>query len=103
MSEPDIQMDLSGYGHCPVQLEGTVNGHPFYFHARWDGWCFSIALDPLADRYTMSSSEGGFYREGDYGPKGKYAASYMPEEDIIHVIKQCGREFAQEQADKASR
>ena len=102
MSEPDIQMDVSGYSHYPVQVEGTVNGLPFYFYARWDGWCFSIALNPSVDVYTMSSSDGGFYREGDYGPKGGYAAGSMPEKDAIHLIERCGREFAQEQANKAS-
>ncbi len=84
-------------GHAPVRADGTVNGHVFAFHARWDGWAFSIALAPDVDVQGMSSSAGGFYREGDYGPPGGYAASSMPDEDARAIIQACAREFVAQQ------
>lgn len=34
-------------GACPVQAEGTVDGIPFYFRARGNGWSLSIGVDPI--------------------------------------------------------
>lgn len=96
MADLNLQMDLTNHGFCPVQVEGTVNGHPFYFRARWDEWSFSISLNPDVDVVGMTSSEGGFYREEKYGMHRHYAASYMPDEDIETTIRQCAHEFITE-------
>ena len=41
MTEPEITTTLIG-GNCPVQAEGTINGHEFYFRARGDSWSLSV-------------------------------------------------------------
>jgi hypothetical protein len=38
-------------GACPVQIEGEVDGHAFYFRARGGGWSFGISHDPMTDAY----------------------------------------------------
>jgi hypothetical protein len=79
---------------APVQYEGTVNGRPFYFRARWDAWSFSIA-DTLDEAITASDlwiPPGGFFRESTFGT-GDYAASYMPHEEAEHIITQCANEY----------
>ena len=41
--DPKIEIRLIG-GFCPVQAEGTIDGHEFYFRARWDHWSLSIGV-----------------------------------------------------------
>lgn len=44
-------------GNCPVQAEGTIHGHPFYFRARGAYWSMSIGGDDVVGRPLW------FYRE----------------------------------------
>jgi len=67
---PEVQID-EGYRAAPVQLERTVNGYPLFFHTRWDGWAFSIALEPGVDACATESPHGGYYEEGGYGEAGR--------------------------------
>jgi len=76
-------LDLSGtvYGTSPVQAEGTVNGHSFYFRARHDEWTFSISenseIDPVDIQTIEAGKKHGFFKEGEYGQNGAESASYM--------------------------
>jgi hypothetical protein len=92
MTTPDIQITRIG-GQAPVQAEGMINGHFFYFYARWDGWSFAIALDPDVDVYGMSSPQGGFYREDTFGDPGGYDASYMSGSVVEKIIRDCAQQF----------
>jgi hypothetical protein len=92
MTTPDVQITRIG-GQAPVQAEGMINGHFFYFYARWDGWSFAIALDPDVDVHGMSSPQGGFYREDSYGDPGGYDASYMSESVAEEIIRDCAQQF----------
>ncbi|HEX8833571.1 MAG TPA: hypothetical protein VF719_05190 [Abditibacteriaceae bacterium] len=80
-------------GHAPVQAEGTICGKRFHFRARWSGWCLSVAEDESVDPIDINTSEQGFYVEGDYGRKGGYEASYMPDEDAKAIIERCAQAF----------
>ncbi|RSK30230.1 hypothetical protein [Hymenobacter metallilatus] len=53
----DESLHLMGIleGYCPVQAEGTVASHPFYFHARWHEWSFSVAETTGVSAVDMSS------------------------------------------------
>tara|TARA_B110001454_G_C12718140_1_gene433479 strand:+ start:2048 stop:2314 length:267 start_codon:yes stop_codon:yes gene_type:complete len=44
--KPTIIFTQGPEGLCPVQAEGTVNGHPFYFRARHLSWSLSVASSP---------------------------------------------------------
>jgi len=44
----------------PNQFEGTVNGKPFYFRARWGGWRLDVAEpggDPIMGGETIAYGE----------------------------------------------
>lgn len=55
---PHLEISLIG-GNCPVQAEGTINGEPFYFRARWDHWSLGVGGDPVSapDRELTSVCE----------------------------------------------
>jgi hypothetical protein len=68
------------YGFCPVQANGTVNGLPFYFHARFDTWTFAIASTPDIDPIQVAIQNApGFRMQRKYRKRtrGKCDASFM--------------------------
>lgn len=85
---------------APVQAEGTVAGRPFYFRARGAWWSFSVSERPDVDPVEIDSAEAaagrGWWRGGDYGPSGRYAASYMPLEEARQLIRQCAADYVRE-------
>ncbi len=76
---------------APVQAEGTVAGHRFYFRARYDRWSFGLTEDPAADPVDVESAAQGFYCEGEAG--GPFAASWMPLDEAEALIRRCAREY----------
>ncbi|HJR34482.1 MAG TPA: hypothetical protein VJ817_06015 [Gemmatimonadales bacterium] len=82
---------------APVQGEGTLNGHPFYFRARGDHWTFSLAEEPGLDPVFIDSAESalgrGYYLEGQYGAPGSFAASYLPLAEARMLIDECARRY----------
>jgi hypothetical protein len=78
MSEPVVTIDYIG-DLCPVQADGTVNGKPFYFRARFQHWSMSIGgPDPIC--------EPEWYYEEEYGIE-PFAAGYMPQEEARAFIE----------------
>lgn len=62
-------------GNCPVQAEGFVDGRPFYFRARGDGWEFWVGEPWTAEAFTIS------------GPYGRWPdAGWMPIEAALAYI-----------------
>jgi hypothetical protein len=82
---------------APVQAEGTLEGHPFYFRARGDQWAFSLAEEPELDPVFIDSAESasgrGYYLEGQYGAPDSFAASYMPLAEARSLIDACARRY----------
>lgn len=84
-------------GNCPVQAEGLVDGCPFYFRARGEGWSFSAsedaAVDPVADpdwhvwvRYRSHDPLAGDPR---------FAAGWMDEDEARSFIEAAARWWRQ--------
>ena len=77
---------------APVQVEGTVAGHAFYFRAKYEEWSFSVALSPEVDPVDICFPDQGFYREAVYG-SSRAAASFMPLPEARRIITDCATEF----------
>ena len=86
---------------APVQYEGTVEGHPFYFRARYDGWFFAVAatLDEAINAPSFDEANSGdmfpngaFVREAQWGD-GPFTASYMPVEEAERIIRWCAEAY----------
>ncbi|HEU5348103.1 MAG TPA: hypothetical protein VFU63_05770 [Ktedonobacterales bacterium] len=85
----------------PVQYEGTIDGRPFYFRARHDGWSFAVAVT-LDDAIDVSSFDlasisgtlpnGAFLRAAKWGDEPE-AASYMPFAEAERIIRTCAEEY----------
>src|SRR3972149_6454343 len=78
--------------YCPVQFEGTVNGHPAYFRARWSSWSFSIAKVGKSP-VLVKEEDALYFRTEEYGGGGFGAAGAMPPEEAMDFIKMCAEEF----------
>jgi hypothetical protein len=55
---------------CPLQYEGTINGHIFYYRGRWGTWRFGIAKELEGENGAVGVAMGfvdGFNRTGDNG------------------------------------
>lgn len=83
-AEPDIIIKYIG-GNCPVQAEGTINGQPFYFRARGDGWRIGIGGNDIVAAPDWSYEE-------DYGD-GPYDAGWMTKDEARAFIKQSAEKF----------
>ncbi len=88
----DLQLSFHLYGCAPVQAEGEVAGHRFYFRARGDAWTFGVARTPDVDPVDVFCPEHGFFRGGDYG-SDEFDASYMPFDDAEAIVCRCAAEF----------
>ena len=79
---PALDIVITGiYGTAPVQAEGTVNGHPFFFRSRGSRW--SLEVSPSPDRHFDASAWR--YVE-NYAPWPD--AGYMPEQEVRGKIIQ---------------
>lgn len=82
----DLTLTCNG---SPVQYEGTVDGYPAYFRARWSAWRFTIAR--TGDSAVWPSHPDGplFEISGAYDDDGcGYCAGMMPNgiaEQLMHV------------------
>lgn len=81
-SSPDpidagIVIDFLG-GNCPVQGEGEIDGHPFYFRARGSHWSLTV------DEKDSTGSPAWEHKER-YG-SGPFDAGWMPESDAKDLI-----------------
>ena len=91
---PELQVRGRFTCHAaPVQAEGTVGDHAFYFRAKYDEWSFSVALSPEVDPVDICLPEQGFFREASYGAVRRSEASFMPLEEARRLIAECAREF----------
>jgi hypothetical protein len=98
MQHSHIHIEFLG-GLAPVEARGTIYGKPFFFHARWDGWGFAVALDSGIDPRGIARNDArSYYLEGAYGQPGAYEASYMSQEDAESIIHTCIQEFLHNKA-----
>jgi hypothetical protein len=71
-------------GYCPVQGFGTVDGHPWYFRARWDGWSFDVGPAGIGAG-DWDLSDPVFRQAERYGDD--FDASWMPFADAWLFIE----------------
>ena len=85
------------YGSAPVQADGTINGFPFYFRARWDEWTFAISenpnISPVDIQFIETGKEYGYFAEGRIGKEWEYLASYMEVDMVKDIITKCSNEY----------
>lgn len=70
-----INIEQEG-GQCPVQIEGTVNGIPFYFRARGTSWSLSVAKEET----SCPLDKTAWMHKETYG-KGPFDAGWMELEE----------------------
>jgi hypothetical protein len=82
---------------APVQGEGTLDGHRFYFRARGDQWTFSLAEEPGLDPVYIDSAASalgrGYFLAAQYGAPGSFAAGYMALAEARTLIGECARRY----------
>jgi hypothetical protein len=100
-----IGLDGLIQGYIPVQAEGWVKGHPFYFRARYGNWIFVVSFDAAIDPAALSegSTEKGFFTDNGlrgYFLCGEYAyerangpGSYMPYSVAEQIIRESAARF----------
>lgn len=81
MTDPGVIITTIG-GFCPVQAEGTIDGHEFYFRARGERWTIGIGGDPVM---AADWHYGEDYQPTD-GWEVKFAAGYMTVEEAEAFI-----------------
>ena len=95
------------YGQHPVQADGRVLGHPFYFRAKWNFWdltiCLSHDFPDAASWIDPPDGETGYFRdeeyegfrfESDYGTDTD--ASFMNIETAKRIIEECLKQFVKD-------
>jgi hypothetical protein len=88
-------------GHAPVQTEGRIAGHPFYFRARHCGWSFILCTNADIDASALApGKEPGFFTYGEFhgfalwGDYGiEHEASYMPYAVAERLIRECAARY----------
>jgi len=73
----NIEIDMLG-GNCPVQAEGTIEGHPFYFRARGSHWSLEISPPP--------GISGALWEYGRYYAPWPHAG-WMTEDEALAFIR----------------
>ena len=78
--------------YCPVQIEGTVNGLPFYFRARHDHWRMTIAEGDAVEA-SLGWQPALYEREEPYGTPNGYDAGYMELSEAEQFVRACLSEY----------
>lgn len=107
-------------GVSPAIAWGTYRGATFDFRARWNTWDFVMTSSseypardiaslcwydleltqkseqPFPDAMVRAFREA-FVRTGDYGAPESYAASYMPKDEIMRLVRAMVAEYEAQQ------
>ncbi len=86
--EPEIVYTELG-GACPVQAEGTIDGHPFYFRFRGDEWSLTIA-PPNGDPMDINAA---VYYRNRRGHTGEFFNGSMEDAEVREIVAACAREW----------
>ena len=78
----DESVSVETYGGmCPVQVEGTIDGKPFYFRGRHNTISLAIASTSFGDIFA----EDAWYYEEVYGDDN-FAAGCIPLSEVAEFI-----------------
>lgn len=89
---PDIKAEIT-CGACPLQIEGTINGVPFYFRSRWDRWRIGIGGEPVGEPEWERSENWG---------DNPGAAGWMPEETGMEIVEEMATLWETEKKNEAT-
>ena len=81
-------------GACPVQIEGEINGYPYYFRARGRGGSIQIALTGGELPTLNPAPPDHWFYEEEYGDG--FSAGWMPDDVAMRFIEQAAAKFAAE-------
>lgn len=97
-----LEISTSG-GNCPVQIEGTIDGRPFYFRARGEHWSIEIHPTATGDYLSWPNDQAAWTIVGEYGEWPD--AGWMPIEQAMAIVeKSCDLwRVAQFREDRAAR
>lgn len=103
MKKPKIKFEYGPSGNCPVQAEGTINGHRFYFRSRGGSWSMRITkkkVDPLYDKSAWCYREeyrGSVWHYPDklkgYNHLAQFSAGWATEEECKSFIRQAAYRY----------
>jgi hypothetical protein len=99
LSDGGTGLEGTLYGQAPVQAEGHILGHPFYFRAKWNYWTFTVSVNSDADPACIEPKEDepGFFEVGEsqgYYLSGEFNnASFMRYDDAERIIRDCVQQF----------
>lgn len=98
--DPSLELHYEVAGQHPVQVEGTIQGHPFYFRAKWDFWTFTASISDanpeLPSWMNPPEDKPGFFR--DLAQEGYYLSEHwgtgteagtMPLDVVDKIIRDC--------------
>ena len=82
------------YGKAPVQGDGRVDGHPFYFRARDSHWTFTVCISHDIDPSVLRGPKSdGWFTEDEFEgfeiSAHFYGASTMPFGFAEAIITDC--------------
>jgi hypothetical protein len=80
-----LKIDAEG-GKCPYQIEGQINGFPFYFRSRHAHWSMSILLEKGTKDYEEWNDDPIWYYVEQYGKD-------LKSEDAGWITKREARKF----------
>ena len=69
---------------APLQVEGTIQGTPFYFRARGDRYRFAVSEDENISPVAMKAGDPGFYTSVDLPDAD--CLSFDEAEDVIERL-----------------
>lgn len=72
-------------GLCPVQSQGLIDGHPYYFRARHDKWSIRIAKNKSFDTDIAVDDPFAWEHREKYGEEPE--AGYMPFIEALEFIE----------------
>jgi hypothetical protein len=83
---------------CPLQYEGTVDGVPAYFRARWNSWSFTIGPNPV-----RAWRDPEHHAQWDGEVEGEFGASWMEPQQAEAIMRQCVAEWRNERRGSEAR
>jgi hypothetical protein len=102
-----IEYSYGPAGNCPIQAEGYIGGHPFYFRSRGEYWTLYISprkgdkeiFDPFThDSWIYSEEYRGevYRRREEQGKSTCAAAGWATPEECRLFIEKAAKMFLEE-------
>jgi hypothetical protein len=81
-----VKLDTYG-GNCPVQIEGTYQGEPFYFRARGSHWAVYIGEGALTVDPQALYARDTYRPEGTSDEDARFVAGWMPLDEAFDILR----------------